>query len=134
MIRRELGLFLIVGCLTAVIDFFTYRGLFRVGGAGIEIAKGAGFLLGSVFSYFANRFCTFSTTVHQPGSHLRFGLLYAGTLGANVIVNAVVWKLLTEARAAMEVAFLFATGISASLNFIGMKRFVFKAGGAKELQ
>ena len=63
---------------------------------------------------------------------MRFVLLCAVTLTANVAVNAVAWKCLKQVQAAMEVAFVFATGVSASLNFLGMKHFVFKGSGPKE--
>lgn len=127
MIKRELLLFLIVGSLTVLIDFLSYRGLVWTGAVGIDVAKGSSFLLGTVFAYFANRFWTFGHTAHRPGSPWRFGLLYAATLGANVLVNAVVLKALVDMRAAVHLAFLVATGISASLNFVGMKHFVFRS-------
>jgi len=132
MINRELVLFLIVGSLTAVIDFLTYRGLVWTGAVSVDIAKGSGFLVGTLFAYFANRSWTFGHSAHHPGSPWRFGFLYLTTLGANVVVNALVLQLLVDARAAVSLAFLFATAISASMNFIGMKRFVFRGSGCAE--
>lgn len=133
MITRELVLFLFVGCITALIDFATYHGLWAIG-VDIDVAKGFGFLFGSALSYFANRFVTFGRAAHRPGSPLRFVMLYAATLAVNVITNALVWKLLREMRAGMGVAFVVATGLSASLNFVGMKRLVFNCSGAQEVQ
>lgn len=126
MIKRELLLFLIVGSLTVLIDFLTYRGLVWSAMVSVDIAKGSGFLVGTLFAYFANRFWTFGHSAHHPGSPWRFGFLYLITLGANVIVNALVLQLLLDARAAVPLAFLFATATSASMNFFGMKRFVFR--------
>lgn len=125
MIKRELTVFLVVGSLAVLIDFLTYSGLILIQAVSIDMAKASGFIVGTIFAYFANRFWTFGHVPQQPGSSWRFGILYLMTLGANVLVNAFVLKLLAEARAAVQLAFLVATGLSASLNFLGMKWFVF---------
>jgi Predicted membrane protein len=133
MIRRQLAIFLVVGSLTVLVDFLTYRCLIWMGLIGINMAKAAGFLIGTVFAYFANRFWTFGNKPHAPGSPWRFAILYAATLGANVFVNALVLVLLAGIATAIQVAFLLATGVSASLNFLGMKLFVFKNRPASEM-
>jgi putative flippase GtrA len=63
----------------------------------------------------------------------RFAALYGATLGANVLVNSLALKLFTDAIAAVPLAFLLATGISATLNFLGMKLFVFKSRATSRL-
>jgi putative flippase GtrA len=161
MIRRELAIFLVVGTLTVVIDFLTYRGLIWAQLLGVDSAKGIGFLTGTVFAYFANRFWTFGHKVHAVGSAWRFIVVYSLTLGTNVLVNSflIAWlpsnvpalldeliaaskfvsaynpiyhemniilsKILSK-ETAIQIAFLVATVTSATLNFIGMKLFVFK--------
>ena len=127
MIKRELGIFLIVGLLTVLIDFLVYRGLVGVGVIGVDTAKGIGFLTGTLFAYVANRFWTFSHKSHAPGSVWRFVLLYLSTLMANVVINALALKVMADIMAAVPMAFLLATGVSASLNFLGMKFFVFNS-------
>ena len=134
MIKRELVIFLIVGALTVLVDFTTYRGLIEFQVTEVHTAKATGFLVGTLFAYFANRFWTFSHKLHVPGSALRFAALYASTLGANVLMNALALRLLADVAAAFQLAFLLATGFSASLNFLGMKFFVFKPITAPELQ
>ena len=134
MIRRELAVFLVVGSLTALIDFITYRLLSWSEIVGIDWAKAAGFLIGTLFAYLANRLCTFRHASAAPGSAGRFMLVYATTLGANVLVNAIMLALLQRlstafpavSPAAIPMAFLIATGVSATLNFIGMKWYVFR--------
>jgi len=98
------------------------------------LAKATGFLTGTLFAYFANRLWTFGHTQHQSGSAWRFAVLYASTLGANVLINALALKLLADAMGSVQLAFLLATGVSASLNFVGMKFFVFKASATAELR
>lgn len=129
MVKREFSIFLVVGLLTVLIDYVTYRMLSSVGGFDVTLTKGGGFLVGTVFSYFANRVWTFGHRDHASGSAWRFGVLYGATLGANVLINSLLLQVLSGRRLAWEVAFLGATGVSAALNFIGMKFFVFEAKG-----
>jgi putative flippase GtrA len=134
MIKRELTIFLIVGVSTVLVDFISYRGLIGFQVMEVDMAKAAGFLVGTLFAYFANRFWTFGHNPHVPGSVWRFSALYASTLGANVLTNALVLKLLADMAIAFQLSFLLATGVSACLNFLGMKYFVFKQILAPELQ
>jgi len=134
MIKRELAIFLIVGVSTVLIDFISYRGLIGFQVMEVDMAKAAGFLVGTLFSYFANRIWTFGHNPHVPGSVWRFSALYASTLGANVLINSLALKLLADMAIAIQLAFLLATGVSACLNFLGMKLFVFKPIPAPELQ
>jgi putative flippase GtrA len=127
MIKRELGIFLIVGTLTVLIDFGAYLSLLWLGVTGVDIAKAIGFLVGTLFAYFANRFWTFGQKSHAPGSLWRFVALYGATLGANVLVNSLALKFFAGTIAIVHLAFLLATGVSAILNFLGMKLFVFKS-------
>jgi putative flippase GtrA len=90
------------------------------------------FLAGTLFAYFANRFWTFGHKPHPPGSSWRFAILYAATLVVNVFVNSLTLRLLADMTAIVQLAFLMATGISASLNFLGMKFFVFTTEAAAE--
>ena len=57
MIKRELAIFLIVGVSTVLVDFISYRGLIGFQVMEVDMAKAAGFLVGTLFAYFANR-CT----------------------------------------------------------------------------
>lgn len=133
MIKRELAIFLIVGTLTVLIDFLTYRGLASMT-LNIDIAKAIGFIAGTIFAYFANRLWTFGHKPHAAGSLWRFIFLYAATLGANVVVNTAALALFEGVSIAIQIAFLLATATSASLNFLGMKLFVFKIRSASEMR
>mgnify|MGYP000066233871 CR=1 FL=1 len=133
MIKRELLLFLVIGSLTVLIDFFAYRGLVWGELMGINTAKAVGFLIGTVFAYFANRIWTFGKADHAPGSAWRFIALYTVTLGSNVLLNAAVLMLLGQSEWVIQLAFFMATGVSAVLNFIGMKWFVFTRKSAMDV-
>jgi putative flippase GtrA len=125
MIKREFGIFLIVGSLTVLVDFAVYRGLLWLDVTSIDLAKGVSFLAGTVFAYFANRFWTFGHQSIAAGSMRRFAVLYLSTLIANIAVNALALKALIDVPSSLQWAFLLATGVSATLNFLGMKFFVF---------
>lgn len=134
MITRELAIFLIVGVSTMLLDFISYRGLIGFQVMDADMAKATGFLIGTLFAYFANRFCTFGNKPHVSGSAWRFSALYASTLGANVLINALALRMLADVAAAIQLAFMLATGVSACLNFLGMKFFVFQSIPSSELR
>lgn len=131
-IKRELAIFLIVGLLTVAIDFLLYRGILYIKPFGFEsvnLVKGFSFIGGTIFAYFANRFWTFNQQSTRAGSVVRFIMVYLLGLGANVVVNhfSINWfnTLFPTTELGIVLAFILATGVSAALNFIGMKFFVF---------
>lgn len=126
MIRREAATFLVVGGVTVLVDFSGYTLLQAWIGLPVDVAKGLGFLIGTAFAYFANRRWTFGHQEPAQGSAWRFALLYATTLAFNVLVNAASLHALHGVAWDKQVAFLLATGVSAFLNFLGMKHMVFR--------
>ncbi len=126
MIRKEFVIFLVVGSLTVLVDFLMYH-LFLWVVFGYSVAKAIGFVSGTVFAYFANRSWTFGHIQRSRGSAFRFGLLYSLTLGTNVLSNYISLIIFDKSKWAVHTAFLFATLVSATLNFIGMKFFVFRS-------
>ncbi len=133
MLRREVPAFLLDGGTTVLIDYISYRLLAAAGLEPVALAKSLGFIAGTAFAYVANRRLTFAAR-RQPvfGTLWRFGLVYLLTLGANVLVNSTLLHMLGARSHAVSVAFLAATATSATLNFLGMKHFVFDAGRLQE--
>lgn len=126
-LRGELARFLLVGLTAVAIDFVVYRGLLALA-LDVRTAKGAGYVAGAVFAYFANRAFTFRLGAGVHGGELaRFIAVYLFALLANVAVNASVLALLGRSEATIAAAFVCATAVSATLNFLGMKLFVFGA-------
>lgn len=125
MIRRELSVFLMVGVTTVLVDFLTYHLLLESELMPVDSAKAASFLTGTAFAYFANRYWTFGHKTVTHRSIWKFLLLYGLTLAANVGINALILRLY-GGIGFIQLAFLIATGVSAALNFVGMKFFVFK--------
>ncbi len=125
MIRKEIIIFLVVGGLTVLVDYLIYRGIVWTELLETNLAKGTGFLTGTVFAYFANRLWTFDTRAHAAGSAWRFAALYTLTLLINIYANALMLSVLSGLPYPVQTAFVIATGLSATLNFLGMKHFVF---------
>lgn len=120
----EVPRFLVVGTLTVLVDFAVYFLLLSVDFP-IPYAKTVSFIAGALFAYFANMTFTFQ----KKGGYISFGLfwgVYLVNLVINVSVNSGVIALLGQEYYAKLLAFVVATGISASLNFIGMKLIVFR--------
>ncbi|WP_425548592.1 GtrA family protein [Allohahella marinimesophila] len=87
-----------------------------------NVAKGISFCLGSIVAYVLNNIWTFKVTKFTHVNVMKFSLLYITTFLFNVAINALVFL-------AFEIkflAFLFATGVSAVLNYVGLKYWVFK--------
>jgi len=133
-IKRELAIFLVVGLLTVGIDFLSYHGFLKLKPFDIEsinIAKGFGFIVGTIFAYFANRFWTFNQQATSSGSVYRFAVVYVAGLLANIGINHLCITWFSSPAIALDItlliAFILATGVSATLNFLGMKFFVFTA-------
>ena len=125
MLSQQLQRFLIVGFATVVIDFATYRLLLHLDSP-TAIAKALGFITGTIFAYFANKLWTFSQAKGGANVFSMFIALYLITLIINVGVNSGVVSVLGEEELFLMLAFLLATGTSATLNFVGMQMIVFK--------
>ena len=124
MTKRQISIFLFVGCLTVGLDFAIYRGLSFSFLISASLAKTIGFIGGCVFAYFANRYWTFNQKITRSGSFWRFSLVYAVSLIVNVSINQSILSA-SENPEVIYIAFLIASGVSAILNFVGMKSFVF---------
>jgi len=122
----ELARFAPVGVISVIIDFITYLALLAVG-VSVPVSKAVGFITGSIWSFFGNKHFTFRKNTKGALSLVGFGAIYLLTLFVNIAVND--WLLLHLPRFipfTVIVAFVFATGVSALLNFLGMKFFIFK--------
>jgi putative flippase GtrA len=124
IVYKELTVFLGVGLTAVGIDFVSYKILVLLTGS-FDISKCISFVVGAIFAYFANRAWTFGHVQRQPDSWYRFVVLYMFALAANVLVNRFALSMLADYAWRVRGAFILATGVSAAINFIGMKLFVF---------
>ena len=128
MIRRELAFFTVNGVLAVLVTYVVYRGLV---GCGLPVgpANGVGYASGMLYGFFANRSMAFRDRASIHGTQVaRYLLLYLGTLLANVAVNSALLAALRGVRGDVQLAFLAAIAVSATLNFLGLKFLVFNRG------
>lgn len=131
LFRTEFARFLVVGFTSVAIDFVSYRALLAFGVA-VGAAKACGYVIGAIFGYFANRIFTFRVETHWQWQETgKFIAVYLFALLANVAANASVIHVTGRTEIGIVAAFLVATAISATLNYLGMKRLVF--GAAKDI-
>ena len=126
LLEYEIARFLIVGGTTVLIDLICYFILIYMS-LDTSLSKGVSFSVGTVFAYFANRNYTFQSSMGGFFRFTVFTLLYLSTLVVNVVSNEIVLKLTSQINSSLIIAFLIATSLSATLNFIGMKYIVFNA-------
>ena len=131
MMRKQAAIFLIVGGLTASVDYICYFSILWAELLNPNLAKSMGFLMGTIFAYFANRFWTFGRIPINPLHSLGFLVLYASTMAINIMTNAKILEVLGTFTGAIQIAFVTATAVSAILNFLGMKFFVFSKSSAR---
>lgn len=119
-----------MGATTVAIDFVGYQALMALG-AEISPAKATSFVLATVCAYLLNRWFTFRAS---GGSAVlgRFVVLYAAALVVNVGINAAtlaILGLVTDVgrtdHVPVVIAFLTAQAASSTLNFLGMRHWVF---------
>jgi putative flippase GtrA len=122
-LQRQGSRFLIVGSTTVAIDLAVYSALLCLGVV-VPLAKGAGFITGTIFAYFANRLWTFGAD-GSAQTVIRFLGVYLLALGINVSINDGLLVLAGTRRWNLTLAFIIATGASAAFNFVGMRYFAF---------
>ena len=119
--KKQIKRFITVGCTAVVTDFIAYTLLQTV--LDYLPAKALSFIAGTVVAYILNKHWTFEKKEKSHKEMFQFITLYTVTLGANVLVNQTSLYLFPQH---ILLGFLFATGTSAILNFIGQKWWVFK--------
>jgi putative flippase GtrA len=122
---KQLKRFILVGTATVLIDFLIYRIL--VVPLDPPLSKAISFLAGSFFAYQFNRKWTFQAGNTSLFQVIVFAFVYCSSLVFNVVANSAILNSLPSLLPGrLALAFLAATVISASLNFLGMKLLVFR--------
>ena len=126
MIRNQLFRFFLVGLMTVFIDYLFYKMLLNYFFLDPSISKGSSFIIGALFAFFVNRSWTFNNNQKYTKTIFNFFILYILTLYINIESNNFFLIIFNSFDFQIEAAFIIATSISAFLNFIGMKCFIFK--------
>ena len=118
--------FLIVGTLTVAIDLAFYSAFIFLD-YDSNISKALSFSFGTIFAFYANKSFTFNKSKAGLIRFFIFIILYFSTLLINVASNEFVLDLTGRGKSSFIIAFIAATFLSATLNFIGMKYVVFNS-------
>jgi putative flippase GtrA len=136
--RRELGhllRFVAVGALSVGVDLGVFRALHLHWAWDAPLAKGCSYAAGMALGFGLNKWWAFGSRRSAGGEALSYGLLYACTLGANVLAygwvltQGLAWGMVEAAPAA---AFIGATGLSTVLNYLGLRFITFRRGIAEQ--
>ena len=125
LLHNQVGRFLIVGITTVLIDFVIYI-LLLFFDFETDLSKAASFSGGAIFAYFANRGYTFKSQRKGLLSFALFSVLYILTLTINVSMNELILSVFDKTKLLIIFAFVVATGLSAAINYIGMKYIIFR--------
>ncbi|MFP5021048.1 GtrA family protein [Pseudonocardia phyllosphaerae] len=125
---RQLGSFVVIGVLAAIVDFGVYHGLLALGWY-VPVSKGISFILGTTTAYLLNKRFTFDDAgTTGKGRFAAFVALYATTFAVNVGVNSLVLHLLPPTFPYAESAAWFvAQATATAINFVMLRTVVFKA-------
>lgn len=124
IISKQVKRFIIVGSSTVLLDLFFYSLLVNFGLLS-SVSKGLSFTVGAIYAYITNKNYTFQHENYGLFQFSLFILLYIFTLIVNVIINELILIFFDELYFSFILAFLSATFVSATLNFLGMKYIVF---------
>jgi putative flippase GtrA len=112
------------GLANVGVDLSVYSALLFTA-APIPIAKGVAFACGTTFAYFANKNWTFRAGKGNSKQFATFAALYAASMAVNVGANSAVIALLGGDFFGKAAAYCVALGLSATMNFIGMREILF---------
>lgn len=146
VVIKQITKFFIIGVSAVLVDFIIYYLLSDFLSVQIDISKGIGFMVGTVYTYYLNKLWTWKhTEKSNKGMLLKFGLVYAISFIFNILINKYGMKLIPEFEVNLTInlletqelknifsikgnkflAFFLATLVSAVINFLGQKFLVF---------
>jgi putative flippase GtrA len=117
---KEIIRFIVVGSVAVLIDFLIYNLCLNV--FSTILSKIISFISGSTIAFVANKWWTFGLKNNKSKEIIKFGLLYLFTMLLNTVTNNLIFNSIDD----KNLSFIFATGLSSILNFLGQKYWVFK--------
>lgn len=127
-LMAQLTRFVLVGGLSAVVDYGTYQLFHSYLGIWVHLAKAMSFILGTTTAYLLNRRWTFNNASGGRASVAKFVALYTVTFFVNVGVNALMLQLLGgQLQWQISVAWVVAQAVATAINFVMLRTVVFRA-------
>lgn len=123
-LAAQLTRFVVIGGLSAVVDFGIYHALLAVGLVA-TVAKAVSFICGTTTAYLLNRRFTFQAAAGNARL-AGFVLLYATTFLLNVGTNALMLAVLPAMPLRVSVAWVIAQGVATVINFVMLRTVVFR--------
>jgi putative flippase GtrA len=138
-LKKQLVKFTLIGLLAVSVDLLCYfillntlpEKLFQAVG-NEALSKSISFMCGMTVTYFLNKFWTWKKKDRSQKRMVKFVVLYGMALLINVGTNSALLYILHQYRNFVDlpfkylIAFVGASGLSASFSFMGQKFWVFK--------
>lgn len=131
ILSTEQSRFIIVGIMNTVIGTTAMLICYNLFHMGYWISSAMDYVIGSIFSYFANKYFTFKVEKKSKAEVVRFIInivvCYFLSYGiARPIINMVLNDFSLSKSLMDQISMLFGTGIFIVFNYFGQKFFVFK--------
>jgi putative flippase GtrA len=124
-LAAQLGRFVAIGGLSALVDFGIYHGLLALG-LFPSGAKAISFVCGTTTAYLLNRRFTFASAGGK-GRAAGFVALYGTTFALNVGTNALMLAVLPAMPLRTSLAWVIAQAVATTINFVMLRTVVFRA-------
>jgi len=121
----QVGRFILVGVLAAVIDFGVYHLALELG-VWIHAARALGFLVATSVAYVLNRRWVFHVT-SSLARRIGFALLYVTTFFMIMAIHAIALGVLPLAWWAPSLAWAVSQGVGSACNFVVLRKVVFRS-------
>jgi putative flippase GtrA len=124
----QLGRFVLVGGLSAIVDYGIYQALLHLG-LFASVAKAISFICGTTTAYLLNKRFTFEAPkVGGTGRFTGFLLLYGSTFFVNVGVNSVMLRVIPrDLPWQTSICWVIAQACATTINFLVLRMVIFRA-------
>ena len=127
-VDKKLGRFIIVGIINTIVGTAVMFGLYNLAGCSYWVSSAANYIVGSILSFFLNKYYTFEYKGDIAGSAVRFIINIAVCyLLAYGIAKPLVLAVLPGSQKLQEnVAMLVGMCLFVGFNYLGQRLFAFR--------
>ena len=127
-VDKKLGRFIIVGIINTIVGTAVMFGLYNLAGCSYWVSSAANYIVGSILSFFLNKYYTFEYKGDMAGSAVRFIINIAVCyLLAYGIAKPLVLAVLPGSQKLQEnVAMLAGMCLFVGFNYLGQRLFAFR--------
>ena len=131
ILSLEQSRFIIVGVLNTIIGTATMLIAYNIFHLGYWIASALNYIVGSIFSYFANKYFTFKSEKKSASEIVRFIInitvcYFISYSVAKPVMEMVLRNIQLSLSILEQISMFFGMGIFVVLNYFGQKFFVFR--------